>query len=106
MEPIINDASARFTMVLFLSLFTIGAALFIWRGLSSISEGDHWTDQVIVAIRTFSAFTAMLLILYLVFTAREFGRQAEEQLRLRYQQGLAEDRRQAAERFGQAAYDI
>ena len=45
-EPIISDAAARFTAVLFLALFTIGAALFIWRGLSPIPEGDHWIDQV------------------------------------------------------------
>ncbi len=45
-EPIISAAAARFTAVLFLALFTIGAALFIWRGLSPIPEGDHWIDQV------------------------------------------------------------
>ena len=45
-EHIISDAAARFTAVLFLALFTIGAALFIWRGLSPIPEGDHWIDQV------------------------------------------------------------
>ena len=72
-EPIISDAAARFTMVLFLALFTIGAALFIWRGLSPIPEGDHWIDQAIGAIRAFSTFAAMLLILYLVFAARVFS---------------------------------
>ena len=61
-EPIISDAAARFTVVLFLALFTIGAALFIWRGLSPVPEGDHWIDQVMGAIRAFSTFAAMLLI--------------------------------------------
>ena len=58
-EPIISDAAARFTMVLFLALFTVGVALFIWRGLSSIPEGDHWIDQVMGAIRAFSTFVSM-----------------------------------------------
>ena len=85
-EPIISAAAARFTMVLFLALFTIGAALFIWRGLSLIPEGDHWTDPVMGAIKTFSTFAAMLLILYLVFAARVYAERQVEQLRLRFQQ--------------------
>ena len=105
-EPIISDAAARFTMVLFLALFTIGAALFIWRGLSPIPEGDHWIDQAIGAIRAFSTFAAMLLILYLVFAARVFSERREGQLRLRFQQGLAEGRQQVAHRFGQEATDV
>ena len=105
-EPIISDAAARFTMVLFLALFTIGAALFIWRGLSPIPEGDHWIDQAIGAIRAFSTFAAMLLILYLVFAARVFSERREGQLRLRFQQGLAEGRQQVAQRFGQEATDV
>ena len=31
-DPIISDGTARFTMVLFLALFTLGAVLLIWRG--------------------------------------------------------------------------
>ena len=58
-ESIISDAAARFTVVLFLALFTIGATLFIWRGLSPIPEGDHWIDQVMGAIRAFSTFVSM-----------------------------------------------
>ena len=105
-EPIISAAAARFTMVLFLALFTIGAALFIWRGLSLIPEGDHWTDPVMGAIKTFSTFAAMLLILYLVFAARVYAERQEEQLRLRYQHGLAEGWEQAVQRFGQEAADV
>ena len=105
-EPIIGDGTARFTMVLFLTLFTIGAALLIWRGLSTVLEGDHWIDQVMGALRTFSTFSAMLLILYLVFAARVFSERREGQLRLRFQQGLAEGRQQAAQRFGQEATDV
>ena len=85
-ELIISDAAARFTAVLFLALFTIGAALLIWRGLSSVPEGDHWIDQVMGAIRAFSTFAAMLLIVYLVFAARVYAERQVEQLRLRFQQ--------------------
>ena len=105
-EPIISDAAARFTMVLFLALFTIGVALFIWRGLSSIPEGDHWIDQVMGAIRAFSTFAAMLLILYVVFAARVYTERTEDQLRLRYQHGLAEGWEQAAQRSGQEATNV
>ena len=105
-EPIISDAAARFTMVLFLALFTIGAALLIWRGLSSVPEGFHWIDPVMGAIKTFSTFAAMLLVLYLVFAARVYAERQEKQLRLRFQHGLAEGRRQAAQRFGQEAPDV
>ena len=106
-EPIIiSDASARFTVVLSLALFTIGAALLIWRGLSPISEGDHWIDQVMEAIRAFSTFAAMMLVLYLVFAARVFSEGTEEQLRLRYQHGLAEGWNQAVQRFGHEAPDV
>ena len=104
-EPIIGDGTARFTMVLFLTLFTIGAALLIWRGLSTVPEGDHWIDQVMGALRTFSTFSAMLLILYLVFAARVYAERQEEQLRLRFRQGLAEGRKRAAKRLGQNAPD-
>ena len=38
-EPIIGDGTARFTMVLFLTLFTIGAAMLIWRGAQHRSGG-------------------------------------------------------------------
>ena len=105
-EPIISDAAARFTKVLFLALFTIGAVLLIWRGLRSVPEGDHWIDQVMGAIRAFSTFAAMLLVLYLVFAARVYAERTEEQLRLRFQHGLAEGRQQAAQRFGQEATGV
>ena len=105
-ETIISDAAARFTVVLFLALFTIGAALLIWRGLSPVPEGDHWIDQVMGAIRAFSTFAAMLLILYLVFAAKVFSERTEEQLRLRYQHGLVEGWKRAVQRFGQEATDV
>ena len=105
-EPIISDAAARFTAVLFLALFTIGAALLIWRGLSSVPEGGHWIDQVMGAIRAFSTFAAMLLILYLVFAARVYAERQVEQSRLRYQHGLAEGWKQAVQGSGQEATDV
>ena len=89
-EPIISAAAARFTMVLFLALFTIGAALLIWRGLSPVPEGDHWIGPDMVATRAFSTFAAMLLIVYLVFAAKVYAERQVEQSRLRYQHGLAE----------------
>ena len=105
-EPIISDTAARFTMALFLAVSTIGAALFIWGGLSPIPEGDHWIDQVMGAIRAFSTFAAMLLILYLVFAAKVFSERTEEQLRLRYQHGLVEGWKRAAQRINQEANDV
>ena len=105
-EPIISDPAARFTMALFLAVSTIGAALLIWRGLSPILEGVHWIDQVMGATRVFSTFAAMLLVLYLVFGVRVFSERQEEQLRLRFQHGLAEGWKQVAQRFGQEAPDV
>ena len=105
-DPIIGDGAARFTVVLFLALFTLGAALLIWRGLSSVPEGDHRIDQVMGALHTFSTFAAILLVLYLVIAARVFSERVEGQLGLRYQQGLAEGRRQAAQRFPQDACEV
>ena len=64
-EPIISDGTARFTVALFLALFTLGVALLIWRGLSTVPDGDHWIDQFMGALHTFSTFAAILLILYL-----------------------------------------
>ena len=83
-------------MVLFLALFTLGAALLIWRGLSSVPEADHWIDQFMGALHAFSTFAAMLVVLYLVIAARVFTDRLEGQLGLRYQQGLAEGRKQDA----------
>ena len=105
-ETIISDAAARFTMVLFLALFTVGAALLIWRELSSVPEGFHWIDPAMGAIKTFSTFAAMLLILYLVFAARVYAERQEEQLRLRFQHGLEECSKQAAQRINQEATDV
>ena len=105
-EPIISDGTARFTVALFLALFTLGVALFIWRGLSSVPEGDHRIDQVMGALRTFSTFSAISLVLYLVIAARVFSERVQGQLRLRYQQGLSEGRRQAAQRFKQDACEV
>ena len=102
-EPIISDGTARFTVVLFLALFTLGVALLIWRGLRSVPEGDHRIDQVMGALHTFSTFAAILLVLYLVIAARIYAERQEELLRLRFQQGLTEGWKQAARRFGQDA---
>ena len=69
-EPIISDGTARFTVALFLALFTLGAALLIWRGLSTVPEADHWIDQFMGALHAFSTFAAMPVVLYLVIAAR------------------------------------
>ena len=90
-------------MVLFLALFTLGVALLIWRGLSSVPEGDHRIDQVMRALHTFSRFAAILLVLYLAIAARIYAERQEELLRLRFQQGLMEFWKQAARRFEQEA---
>ncbi len=95
-EPIISDGTARFTVALFLALFTLGVALLIWRGLSTVPDGDHWIDQFMGALHTFSTFAAILLILYLVIAAKVYGKRLEGEFGLRYQQGLAEGRKQDA----------
>ena len=102
-DPIISDGVARFTVALFLALFTLGVALLIWRGLSSVPEGDHRIDQVMGALHTFSTFAAILLVLYLALAARIYAERQEELLRLRFQQGLTEGWKQAARRFEQEA---
>ena len=106
LKPIINSATARFTVVLFLAFFTLGVALLIWKGLSAVPEGTHWIDPVIGALRTYTTLAAMLLVPYLVFAARVYSRRAEEQSELLYRQGLEEGRRQAAERFPQDAREV
>ena len=105
-DPIISDTAVRFTMVLFLALFTTGAALPFWRGPSSDPEGFHWIDPVMSAIKTFSTFAAVLLFLNLVFAARVYAEVQEEQLRLRFQHGLAEGWKQAAQRFSEGSTDV
>ena len=105
-ETVISDATVRFTMAVFLALFALGAALLIWRGLSSVPDGDHRIDQTTGALRAFSTFAAILLVLYLVITARVFSERLEGQLGLRYQQGLADGRHQAAQRFKRDAGEV
>ena len=105
-EPIISAGTARFTVALFLAVFTLGAALLIWRGLSSVPEADHWIDQFMGALHAFSTFAAMLVVLYLVIAARVFTDRLEGQLGLRYQQGLAEGRRQVAQQFKLDACEV
>ena len=105
-EPIISAGTARFTVALFLALFTLGAALLIWRGLSTVPEADHWIDQFMGALHAFSTFAAMLVVLYLVIAARVFSERVEGQLGFRYQQGLAEGRRQVAEQFKRDACEV
>ena len=105
-DPIISDGTARFTIILFLALFTIGLALLVWRGFSAVPEGAHWIDHSMGAIRNFSTFAAMLLILYLVFAAKAYGRRLEDELGLRYQQEIAKGSRQAAEGFPPDTGDV
>ena len=105
-EPIISAGTARFTVALFLALLTLEAALLIWRGLSTVPDRDHRIDQVMGALPTFSTFAAMLVVLYLVIAARVFTDRLEGQFGLRYQQGLSEGRRQAAQRFKQDACEV
>ena len=105
-DPIISDPAARFTMVLFLALFTFGAALLIRRGPSSVPDGDHWIDRVMSSIKTFYTFAAMLLIPYLVLAEGVYAERQEEQLRLRFQHGLAEGCKHAAQRFSEGSTDV
>ena len=95
-EIVISDATVRFTMAVFLALLALGAALLIWRGLSSVPDGDHRIDQTTGALRAFSTFAAILLVLYLVIAARVFSERLDGQMGLRYQQGLAEGRKQVS----------
>ena len=104
--PIISDTAARFTMALLLALFITGATLPIWRGLNSVPEGFPWIDRVMSAVKTFSTFAAMLLILYLVFAARVYADRQGERLRLRFQHGLAECSKQAAQRFSEGSTEV
>ena len=103
-EPIISAGTARFTVALFLALFALGVALLIWRALTYVPEGHHWIDQFMGALRTFSTFGAILLVLYLVIAAMVFMPSSwRSLLRLRFQQGLTEGWKQAARRFEQEA---
>ena len=105
-DPIISDATARFTMAPFLALFTTGAALPFWRGPSSDPEGFHWIDPAMSAVKTLSTVAAILPIPHLVFAARVYAERQEEQLRLRFQHGLAEGWKQAAQRVSEGSTDV
>ena len=99
-EPVLSDASINIALGMFLTIFTIGTALLIWRSLSAVPEGGHWIDQFMGGIRAISALSAVLIVLYGVFAAKVYSNLAENQFRLYYEQGLAEGRQQAAGRFG------
>ena len=105
-DPIISTGTARFAVVLFLAFFTLGMALFTWREFSAVPGEDHWIDPVLGVLQTGSPFSAMLVVLYVVFAARLYSRRAQEYSCLRYCQGLEDGRTQAAERFGRDAYDM
>ena len=105
-DPIISRSTARFAIVLFLTLFTLGMVLFTWREFSAVPGEDHWIDPVLAVLQTGSPFSAMLVVLYVLFAARLYCRRAEEHSCLRYRQGLEDGRTQAAERFGRDTYDM
>ena len=90
----------------FLALFTTGAALPFWRGPSSDPEGFHWIDPAMSAVKTLSTVAAILPIPHLVFAARVYAERQEEQLRLRFQHGLAEGWKQAAQRVSEGSTDV
>ena len=98
--PVPSDATINIALGLFLTVFTIGTALLIWKSLSAVPEGVHWIDHLLGAIRAISALSAVLIVLYGIFAARVYGNWAENQFRLAYERGLAEGRQQAAGRFG------
>ena len=102
-EPVLSDATINIALGLFLTVFTIGTALLIWRSLSAVPEGGHWIDQISGAIRAISALSAVLFVLYGIFVAKAYGNWAKDQFRLCYEQGLAEGRQRAAEPFGMDA---
>ena len=101
--PALSVATINIALGLFLTVFTIGTALLIWRSLSAVSEGGHWMDQFLGAIRAISALSAVLFVLYGIFVAKAYGNWAKDQFRLCYEQGLAEGRQRAAEPFGMDA---
>ena len=105
-DPIISRGTARFAIVLFLTLFTLGMVLFTCREFSAVPGEDHWIDPVLAVLQTGSPFSAMLVVLYVVFAARLYSRRAEEFSGLRYRQGMEDGRTQAAEQFGRDAYDM
>ena len=95
--PVPSPATINLAMGLFLTVFTVGTALIIWRSLSwrslsAVPEGGHWIDQISGAIRAISARSAVLFVLYGIFVAKACGNWAKDQFRLCYEQGLAEGR--------------
>ena len=105
-DPIISRSTARFAIVLFLTLFTLGMVLFTWREFSAVPGEDHWIDPVLAVLQTGSPFSAMLVVLYVLFAARPYSRRAEEFSGLRYRQGLEDGRTQAAEQLNQDKYQL
>ena len=84
-EPVLSDATINIALGLFLTVFTIGTTLLIWRSLSAVPEGAHWIDQFLGAIRAISVLSAVLIALYGVFAAKVYGNWAETHFRLYYE---------------------
>ena len=101
--PVLSDTAITIAMGLFLTIFTVGTALIIWRSLSAVPEEGHWIDQISGAIRAICALSAVLFVLYGIFVAKAYGNWAKDQFRLCYEQGLADGRQRAAEPFGMDA---
>ena len=105
-DPIISRGTARFAIFLFLALFTLGMTLFTWREFHSVPGEPHWIDPVLAVLQTGSPFSAMLVVLYVLFAARFYSRRAQEYSCLRYRQGLEDGRTQAAEQLNQDRYQL
>ena len=99
-ERVLSDATTNTAMGLFLTVFTVGTALLIWRSLSPVPEGGHWIDQVLGAMRAISTVSAALIVLYGIFAANAYGNWAKRQFRLYYEQGLVDGCQQTEEQFG------
>ena len=105
-DPIISRGTARFAIVLFLAFFTLGMVLLTWREFHTVPGEPHWIDPVLAVLQTGSPFSAMLVVLYVLFAARFYSRRVEEFSGLRYRQGLEDGRTQAAEQLNQDKYQL
>ena len=106
MEPIISSTTARIAVALFLGLFTLAVALLLWSELHPSPDGANWVDRTLETIDQFSMFTAILLVLYLVFAARLYVKRTEEYLELTYLRGVSRGRQQAADQINEGRYQL
>ena len=105
-EPILSTTTVRITVALFLGLFTLAVALLLWSEVHPSPDGANWVDRTLETIDQFSMFTAILLVLYLVFAARLYVKRTEEYLELAYLRGVSRGRQQAADQINEDRYQL